>query len=69
LNSDPALSEFDVIEAGWRSAPMCNGFGNHIPYSDYLRSFGCAGIAVEWPSAAPNLDIWPTTAASCRVMI
>ena len=46
---------------------MCNDFGNQSPYSDYLRSFARAGIAVEWPSAAPNLepheDIWPSDPA------
>src|SRR5581483_7544089 len=36
---------------------------NNIPYSDYLKAFGRAGVQVEWPAAAPNLeprnDIWP----------
>ena len=43
---------------------MCNDFGNHIPYSDYLAAFSQTRIPVRWPKAAPNLepreDIWPT---------
>ena len=43
---------------------MCNDFGNHIPYSDYLAAFSQTLIPVKWPNAAPNLeprkDIWPT---------
>jgi putative SOS response-associated peptidase YedK len=52
---------------------MCNDFGNHIPYDDYLRAFSQTRIPVKWPSAAPNLeprdDIWPTDPASviCRL--
>ena len=46
---------------------MCNDFGNHIPYDDYLRAFSQTRIPIRWPSAAPNLeprdDIWPTDAA------
>ena len=46
---------------------MCNDFGNHIPYDDYLRAFSQTRIPVRWPSAAPNLeprdDIWPTDTA------
>jgi putative SOS response-associated peptidase YedK len=46
---------------------MCNDFGNRVPYDDYVRAFGRARIAVEWPAAAPNLeprdDIWPTDPA------
>ena len=46
---------------------MCNDFGNHIPYDDYLRAFSQTRIPIRWPSAAPNLeprdDIWPTDAS------
>jgi putative SOS response-associated peptidase YedK len=46
---------------------MCNDFGNHIPYSDYLAAFSQTCIPVKWPNAAPNLeprdDIWPTDRA------
>jgi hypothetical protein len=35
---------------------MCNDFGNHIPYSDYLAAFGQTRIAVRWPKAASNLE-------------
>jgi putative SOS response-associated peptidase YedK len=46
---------------------MCNDFGNHIPYSDYLAAFSQTRIPVRWPKAAPNLepreDIWPTDKA------
>src|SRR5690348_3714480 len=46
---------------------MCNDFGNHIPYSDYLAAFSQTRIRVKWPKAAPNLepreDIWPTDKA------
>ena len=46
---------------------MCNDFGNHIPYSDYLTAFSQTRIPVRWPTSAPNLepreDIWPTDKA------
>ena len=46
---------------------MCNDYGNHIPYSDYLAAFSQKRIPVRWPKAAPNLepreDIWPTDKA------
>src|SRR3954468_1580730 len=46
---------------------MCNDFGNHVPYSDYLAAFSQTRIPVKWPRAAPNLepreDIWPTDPA------
>lgn len=46
---------------------MCNDYGNHIPYDDYLRAFSQIRIPVKWPHAAPNLqsreDIWPTDTA------
>ncbi|MBV9825480.1 MAG: SOS response-associated peptidase [Alphaproteobacteria bacterium] len=46
---------------------MCNDFGNHIPYDEYLRAFGALKIPVRFPKAAPNLeprdDIWPTDVA------
>jgi len=46
---------------------MCNDYGNHIPYSDYLAAFSQTRIPVKWPNAIPNLqprdDIWPTDRA------
>jgi putative SOS response-associated peptidase YedK len=43
---------------------MCNDYGNHVPYDDYLAAFSQTRIPVKWPNAAPNLeprdDIWPT---------
>jgi hypothetical protein len=46
---------------------MCNDYGNHIPYSDYLAAFSQNRIPVKWPDAIPNLqprdDIWPTDRA------
>ena len=46
---------------------MCNDYGNHIPYSDYLAAFSQTRIPVKWPDAIPNLqprdDIWPTDKA------
>jgi hypothetical protein len=47
--------------------PVCNDFGNHIPYSDYLAAFSQIRAPVVFPTAAPNLeprdDIWPTETA------
>jgi hypothetical protein len=47
---------------------VCNDFGNHIPYGDYLAAFNQTHIPVKWPTAVPNLepreDIWPTDKAS-----
>jgi putative SOS response-associated peptidase YedK len=46
---------------------ICNDFGNHTPYSDYLSAYSQTRIPVRWPKAAPNLepreDIWPTDKA------
>jgi putative SOS response-associated peptidase YedK len=46
---------------------VCNDFGNHIPYSDYLAAFSQTRIPVRWPTSAPNLEprehIWPTDRA------
>ena len=46
---------------------MCNDYGNHIPYNDYLQAFSQIRIPVKWPNAVPNLepreDIWPTDTA------
>jgi hypothetical protein len=43
---------------------MCNDYGNHIPYRDYLAALSQTRIPIKWPNAAPNLeprdDIWPT---------
>jgi hypothetical protein len=33
---------------------MCNDYGNHIPYSDYLAVQ--TRISVKWPDAIPNLQ-------------
>jgi putative SOS response-associated peptidase YedK len=45
---------------------MCNDYGNHISYDDYLAAFSQTRIPVR-PKAAPNLeprdDIWPTDVA------
>src|SRR5207249_138125 len=50
-----------------RNLGMCNDFGNHTPYSDYLAAFSETRIPVRWPTSAPNLepreDIWPTDKA------
>src|SRR6266516_2162717 len=35
---------------------MCNHFGNHVPYSDYIAAFSQTRIPVRWPKAAPNLE-------------
>jgi putative SOS response-associated peptidase YedK len=47
---------------------MCNNFGNHIAYSDYLAAFSQTRIPIKWPTFAPNLepreDIWPTDKAT-----
>lgn len=46
---------------------MCNDYGNHVPYDDYLQAFSETRIPVRFPTAAPNLepreDIWPTEMA------
>jgi putative SOS response-associated peptidase YedK len=46
---------------------MCNDYGNHIPYNDYLEAFSQLRIPVRFPAAASNLepreDIWPTDTA------
>ncbi len=46
---------------------MCNDFGNHIPYDDYLRAFSEIRVPLRFPEAPPNLeprdDIWPTDVA------
>jgi len=35
---------------------MCNDYGNHIPYSDYLAAFSQTRIPVKLhPDSAPNL--------------
>ena len=53
--------------SGTEPSPVCNDFGNNIPYSDYLAAFSQTRIPVKWPNAAPNLepreDIWPTDRA------
>ena len=46
---------------------MCNDYGNHIPYDDYLQAFSEIRGPVRCPDVAPNLeprdDIWPTETA------
>ena len=46
---------------------MCNDYGNHIPYSDYLEAFSQTRLPLIVPDAIPNLeprdDIWPTDTA------
>jgi putative SOS response-associated peptidase YedK len=46
---------------------MCNDYGNHVPYSDYLAAFAQLRIPVRFLADPPNLepreDIWPTETA------
>jgi putative SOS response-associated peptidase YedK len=46
---------------------VCNDFGNHIAYSDYLAAFSQIRVPIVFPTAAPNLeprdDTWPTETA------
>jgi hypothetical protein len=46
---------------------VCNDFGNHVPYSEYLTAFSQIRAPVVFPTTAPNLeprdDIWPTEVA------
>ena len=46
---------------------MCNDYGNHVPYSEYVEEFSHIRLPVILPRAAPNLeprdDIWPTEKA------
>jgi hypothetical protein len=46
---------------------MCNDFGHHIPYHEYLRAFSQINAPLVFPTTAPNLeprdDIWPTDRA------
>jgi hypothetical protein len=36
---------------------MCNDFGNHVPYDDYLQAFSQIRVPVVFPVAAPNLAL------------
>ena len=61
-------SRLGLIECSARKLKgMCNDYGNHIPYDDYLQAFSETRIPVRFPKAAPNLeprdDIWPTETA------
>src|SRR5246127_313278 len=60
------MTPLDAL-SGTEPSPVCNDFGNNIPYSDYLAAFSQTRIPVKWPNAAPNLeprdDIWPTDRA------
>ena len=62
LSRSLGMGDRTALEPG-----MCNDYGNHIPYSDYLAAFSQTRIPVRWPTAAPNLepreDIWPTDKA------
>ena len=48
---------------------MCNDYGNHVPYSAYLKAFSHLNMPLlsPGPEAAPNLEprdeIWPTDPA------
>lgn len=46
---------------------MCNDYGNHVPFRVYVEAFREAGVELEAPGGAPNLepreDIWPTDKA------
>lgn len=50
-----------------RFVPLCNDFGNRIPYSDYVEAFSQTRLPLKVPAAIPNLeprdDIWPTDTA------
>src|SRR6266446_1831716 len=46
---------------------MCNDFGNHIPYSDYLAAFSQTRIPVRWPTSAPNLEPAKTSGRPTRL--
>jgi hypothetical protein len=62
----PRSTDSKAARRRW-SLLMCNDFGNHVPYNEYLTAFRQTRIPVKWPSAAPNLepreDIWPTDPA------
>jgi hypothetical protein len=63
----PLAAFYDRLGRAAAGLSMCNDYGNHIPYDDYLRAFSQTRIPVRWPKAAPNLeprdDIWPTDTA------
>src|SRR5438477_5363486 len=40
---------------GTGPSPMCNDFGNKIPYSEYLAAFSQTRIPVKWRNEASNL--------------
>lgn len=46
---------------------MCNDYGNHVPYSEYVAAFSHLKIKLVAPGGPPNLeprdDIWPTDIA------
>jgi putative SOS response-associated peptidase YedK len=46
---------------------MCNDFGNHVAYAEYVEALRKARIPIERPLGPPNLepreDIWPTEIA------
>ena len=46
---------------------MCNDYGNHVPYDDYVQAFSQIRVPVRFPASPPNLepreDIWPTDRA------
>jgi len=46
---------------------MCNDYGNHVAYNEYVEAFSQIRLPLRLPVAAPNLeprnDIWPTEVA------
>ena len=46
---------------------MCNNYGVHVSWTDFLRDFAAQGLNLTAPEGAPNLqpqeNIWPTDRA------
>lgn len=46
---------------------MCNDFGNHVAYAEFVEALRKANMPIRAPIAPPNLepreDIWPTEIA------
>jgi hypothetical protein len=52
--SGEAVCPHKPPDHGKRIKPVCNDFGNHIPYSDYLAAFGQTRITVRFRVAEPG---------------